>query len=75
VVWDFLQRYDDSWIWRRTERHDVIESSRNFAGRDECVADAALHGYTVQTKGELRPLRSTTRTRRRRKAEASTGPR
>jgi hypothetical protein len=47
VIWDFLQRYDDSWIWRREDRHDVTESSRNFAALDECIADAARHGYTA----------------------------
>ena len=47
MIWDFLQRYDDSWIWRREDRHEVTESSRNFAGLDECIADAARHGYTA----------------------------
>jgi hypothetical protein len=46
VIWDFLQRYDDSWIWRREDRHDVTESSRNFAALEECIDDAARHGYT-----------------------------
>jgi hypothetical protein len=45
--WDFLQRYDESWIWRCSDRHEVTESSRNFAALDECVADAARHGYSV----------------------------
>jgi hypothetical protein len=45
VTWDFLQRYDDSWIWRHTDRHEVRESSRNFAALEECMADAKLHGY------------------------------
>ena len=43
--WDFLQRYDESWIWRRVDRHDVRESTRNFAGLEECMEDAARHGY------------------------------
>ena len=47
VIWDFLQRYDDSWIWRREDRHDVTESSRNFAALEECIADATRHGYTA----------------------------
>jgi hypothetical protein len=47
VIWDFLQRYDESWIWRRENRHDVIESSRNFAALEECIDDAARHGYTA----------------------------
>jgi hypothetical protein len=47
VIWDFLQRYDDSWIWRREDRHAITESSRNFAALDECIADAARHGYTA----------------------------
>ena len=25
---------------------DVIESSRNFAALDECIADATVHGYS-----------------------------
>jgi hypothetical protein len=45
VTWDFFQRYDDSWIWRRVDRHDITESNRNFAGFEECVADAARYGY------------------------------
>jgi hypothetical protein len=52
--WDFLQRYDESWIWRRADRHHVTESARNFAALDECVADAACHGYVASgesTKG------------------------
>jgi hypothetical protein len=47
LIWEFLQRYDDSWIWRREDRHDVIESSRNFAALEECVDDAARHGYVA----------------------------
>jgi hypothetical protein len=47
VIWDFLQRYDDSWIWRREDRHEVTESSRNFAALEECIDDAARHGYTA----------------------------
>jgi hypothetical protein len=47
VIWDFLQRYDESWIWRREDRHEITESSRNFAALDECVADAARHGYVA----------------------------
>ena len=45
VVWDFLQRYDESWIWRRADRHQVTESTRNFAVLEECIADAVRHGY------------------------------
>ena len=43
--WDFLQRYDESWIWRRADRHQVTESSRNFAVLEECIDDAVRHGY------------------------------
>ena len=43
--WDFLQRYDESWIWRCSDRHEVTESTRNFAGLEECIEDAARHGY------------------------------
>ena len=45
MSWAFLQRYDESWIWRRADRHDITESSRNFAALEECIADAVLHGY------------------------------
>jgi hypothetical protein len=45
MTWDFLQRYDESWIWRCTDRHTVTESRRNFAALDECIDDAATHGY------------------------------
>jgi hypothetical protein len=45
MIWDFLQRYDESWIWRCTDRHTVTESRRNFAGLDECIDDAVTHGY------------------------------
>jgi len=51
VIWDFLQRYDDSWIWRCVDHHSVTESSRNFAALEECVADAARHGYITQESG------------------------
>jgi hypothetical protein len=51
----------------------VTESTRNFAALDECVADAALHGYTApQGKGErTTDSRATARERRRRKTQAS----
>ena len=55
VIWDFLQRYDESWIWRREDRHDVTESSRNFAALDECIDDAASHGYTPPQSKHPRP--------------------
>ena len=56
--WDFLQRYDESWIWRCVDRHEVTESARNFAAFDECVEDAVRHGYVQspaargRTRGE-----------------------
>jgi hypothetical protein len=53
LTWDFLQRYDDSWIWRRADRHQVIESARNFAALDECIEDAARHGY-IRNGGSAR---------------------
>ena len=70
MIWDFLQRYDDSWIWRCIDHHTVSESSRNFAALEECVADAALHGYTAQERGQeggakrSRPKRGTAATSR-----------
>lgn len=45
LIWDFLQRYDESWIWRCADRHEVTESTRNFAALEECMEDAARHGY------------------------------
>jgi hypothetical protein len=45
MIWDFLERYDESWIWRCTDRHTVTESRRNFAALDECIDDAVTHGY------------------------------
>jgi hypothetical protein len=45
LIWDFLQRYDESWIWRCADRHHVTESARNFAALEECVEDAVRHGY------------------------------
>lgn len=48
--WDFFQRYDESWIWRRADRNDVTESSRNFARLEECVEDAARHGYVAERR-------------------------
>jgi hypothetical protein len=47
MTWDFLQRYDESWIWRCSDRHVVTESSRNFAELEECLADATRHGYSA----------------------------
>jgi hypothetical protein len=71
VIWNFLQRYDESWIWRCTDHHAVTESSRNFAAREECVADAALHGYTAPATRAVRLKRGpdAERIRRRRKSE------
>jgi hypothetical protein len=51
MIWDFFQRYDESWIWRCADRRSVTESSRNFAALEECIDDAARHGYaTAETK-------------------------
>ena len=49
MSWDFLQRYDESWIWRHADRNTVTESSRNFANYAECLEDAARHGYVPPT--------------------------
>jgi hypothetical protein len=72
-MWDFLQRYDESWIWRRTERHEVTESTRNFAALEECIADAAVHGYTAPQNKTVRTVAagSAERTRRKRKPHAT----
>jgi hypothetical protein len=59
LTWDFLQRYDESWIWRCADRHDVTESARNFAALDECIADAVRHGYiAIGREDPRRPPRS-----------------
>ena len=64
MTWDFFQRYDDSWIWRCIDRHDITESSRNFAAFDECVEDAARHGYVPQRgRTNASPNAQTGRTR------------
>ena len=54
MSWDFLQRYDESWIWRCADRHRVTESNRNFAALDECIADAVRNGYVQAAAGTLR---------------------
>ena len=54
LIWDFLQRYDDSWIWRCADRHHVTESTRNFAALEECIEDAARHGYVRTSPGTRR---------------------
>jgi hypothetical protein len=63
VSWDFFQRYDESWIWRRADRNVVTESTRNFARYEECVEDATRHGYAGENamKG-LRAQRRTAQT-------------
>jgi hypothetical protein len=67
MSWDFLQRYDESWIWRRSEGCEVAESNRNFAALEECIADAALHGYCGGQAGpeRSRATRSADKSRRR----------
>ena len=57
--WDFLQRYDESWIWRCADRHEVTESARNFAALDECIADAMRHGYVKSGTARGRTIRAT----------------
>jgi hypothetical protein len=57
MVWDFLQRYDESWIWRHADRHQVTESARNFAALEECVADATRHGYRAANAKPKQPRR------------------
>lgn len=54
MSWEFLQRYDESWIWRRADRDAVTESTRNFAGLEECVEDAARHGYVQARERQTR---------------------
>jgi len=64
LVWDFLQRYDESWIWRRADRHQVTESTRNFAALEECVADAVRHGYVAPGSAPRGRATQARRTRR-----------
>lgn len=60
LTWDFLQRYDESWIWRCAEGHEARESSRNFAALDECMEDAVRHGYVPSHARvtKAKPIRS-----------------
>ena len=58
MSWDFLQRYDESWIWRRADRNVVTESSRNFARYEECVEDATRHGYVAVVGTRARSRRA-----------------
>ena len=71
--WDFLQRYDESWIWRCADRQEITESSRNFAALEECIADAVMHGYTDGKTG--RAARSRDKERMARKTQARRTPR
>jgi hypothetical protein len=52
VDWDFMQRYDESWIWRCANGYQVTESKRNFAALEECIADAVRHGYVAAPKSK-----------------------
>ena len=61
MIWDFLQRYDDSWIWRCTDHHEVMESTRNFAGLEECIEDASRHGYVRSPAAPRRNRREAVR--------------
>jgi hypothetical protein len=70
VGWDFLQRYDESWIWRCAEGRTVRESTRNFAALEECVADAVRHGYSTGNSRPVARMRAQQASRRR-KAESS----
>jgi hypothetical protein len=72
VNWDFLQRYDESWIWRRADRRCVTESTRNFAALDECIEDAARHGYAGPSPETRR--RTTAQSLRAIQARKSRGP-
>jgi hypothetical protein len=58
--WDFLQRYDESWIWRCADRRQVTESTRNFAVLEECIEDAARHGYVADSSGRGRKRNEST---------------
>jgi hypothetical protein len=60
LIWDFLQRYDDSWIWRCADRHQVMESTRNFAALEECIEDATRHGYVRTPAASRRNPRQAT---------------
>ena len=66
--WDFLQRYDESWIWRRADRHRVTESTRNFAALEECIEDATRHGYAGAPPETRRRMAQTVRATQARKS-------
>ena len=68
LIWDFLQRYDESWIWRCADRRQVTESARNFAALEECVDDAIRHGY-VPTAARARRRAAQASSRRTRQSE------
>jgi len=69
-----MQRYDESWIWRRADRRHVTESTRNFAALDECVADAVCHGYVVSAENAKgRPPRRLAQTTKRPATRESQG--
>jgi hypothetical protein len=70
LIWDFFQRYDESWIWRCADRHQVTESARNFAALEECMEDAARHGY-VPAGAERQRRDARTAVRRRNKRSAT----
>ena len=67
--WDFLQRYDESWIWRCADRHRVTESTRNFAALDECIEDATRHGYAGTRSAARRRTAQTVRATQARKTQ------
>jgi hypothetical protein len=74
LIWDFLQRYDDSWIWRCADRHHVSESTRNFAALEECVEDAARHGYVAAPAPAPSRSRNAQAAYRSRRMRKSAGP-
>jgi hypothetical protein len=63
VAWDFLQRYDESWIWRCASGYQVTESKRNFAALDECIADAVRNGYDATPRSKRDQVQAAAGTR------------
>ena len=58
--WEFLQNALGRWFWRHTHAngHETT-STRDFATRAECMADAIRGVYTAARGGAERKLRDT----------------
>jgi len=51
--WQFGQTMDQRWYWRRfNDDGTQTESSRMFANRVDCIADAFEHGYMSSQRAQ-----------------------